>query len=84
MFAYGFRTELHLAEVFVKNIDSMIQSKPVNHAIILITLLPIPPKYHFEVHAKPSAVKEEQIHNQKDLGKVFKIVVAILTNFSTM
>jgi hypothetical protein len=45
------------------NIDSIIRLKPSNHASILVALLPVPPKYHFEGHGKTTAMKEQQIHN---------------------
>jgi len=51
-----------------------IRFKPSNLASILVALLPIPPKYHFKEHGKTTAMKEQQIHNQEVLRKVFKLI----------
>ena len=56
------------------NIDLTIRSNPSNLASILVTLLPVPPKYHFKGHGKTTAVKEQQVHNREVLRKVFKII----------
>jgi len=56
------------------NIDSTIRSKPSNLGSILVALLPIPPKYHFEGRGKTTAVKEQQIHNREILRKVFELI----------
>jgi len=51
-----------------------IRSKPSNLASIFVALLPVPPKYHFKGHGKTTAVKEQQIHNQEVLRKVFELI----------
>jgi len=56
------------------NIDSTIRSKSSNLASILVALFPIPPKYHFKGHGKTTAVKEQPIHSQEVLRKVFELI----------
>jgi len=45
------------------NIDSTIRSKPSNLANITVALLPVPPKYQFKGHGKPTAMKRQQVNN---------------------
>jgi len=56
------------------NIHSMIISKPFNLGSIPVALLPVPPKHHFKWHGKTTAVREQQIHNQEVLRKVFELI----------
>jgi len=56
----------------------MIRSRPVNLANLLVALLYVPPKSHFKGHRKTTAVKEQQIHNQEVLRKVFKLIFSPL------
>jgi hypothetical protein len=68
----------------LENIDSTIRSKPSNLASILVALLSIPPKYHFEGHVQTTAVKEQQIHNREVLRNVFELIFCPLdTLFNT-
>jgi hypothetical protein len=52
----------------------MIRPKPSTLPSLIVALLPVPPKYHLKGHGKTTAVKEQQIHNQEDLQKVFEVI----------
>jgi len=58
----------------IGSIDSTIRSKPGNLGSILVALLPVPPKYHFEGHGKTPPVKEPHIHNREVPRKVFELI----------
>jgi hypothetical protein len=45
-----------------------------NLACILVTLLPVPLKYHFTGHGKTTAMKQPPINNREVLWKVFKLI----------
>jgi len=47
---------------------------PLNLGSSLVTLIPVPPKYHFKGHGKTTALKEQQIHNREVLRKVFNVI----------
>jgi hypothetical protein len=56
----------------------MIRSQPSNLARILVALVSVPPKYHFNGPANTTAVKEPQIHIEEILRKVFVLVFRLL------
>jgi hypothetical protein len=58
--------------LILANINLKIRLNHSNLGSILVALLPVPPKYHFEGLGKTTAVKEQQIYNGEILMKVFE------------
>jgi hypothetical protein len=58
----------------VRNIKLTIRSKPSSLARVIVTLLPVPPKYHHRGHQQTAAIKEQQEYNWEVLGRVFEII----------
>jgi len=54
------------------NINSIIRSKYSNLASIVSAVGPGPLKYHFRGHRKTTGMREQQIHYQKVVRKVFE------------
>jgi len=63
----------------LRNIDSTIRSKHLNHARIRVALFSILRKYHFIALGITTAVKEWQIHNGEVSRKVFELIFCPLS-----
>jgi len=57
---------------------------PSNLARIHVALLPVLPKYHFKGHGKTTTMKEQQLHNQEVIRKLFEFIFPTLdAHFNT-
>jgi hypothetical protein len=62
----------------LRNIDSTIGVTSLNHAIIVVALIPGSPTDHLQQHGLISAMTEQWINNQEVLRKVFNLFVCPL------